>query len=151
MSDVGCRMSEIRCSTLGSGDPSSDICPLISGQSCHRIDQWSDGALGGFRAERDRFIGAMKIEQADRPQVWLDQDVGRVPGETRAGDAVLHDVEGLAHHGEQAGAARRAEYLTFHFFLKSEHATQPAPLAEHLTQRVALVRTVARNGGAAAE
>ena len=31
-------------------------------------------------------------------------DVGRIAGQPRAGDAVLHDVEGFHHHARDAGA-----------------------------------------------
>ena len=53
----------------------------------------------------------MEIEPADVAEPRADQDVRRIAGEPRARDAVLHDVEGLDHHGRNAGPAAAAERI----------------------------------------
>ena len=40
-----------------------------------------------------------------------DHDVGRIAREARARDAVLRDVEGVDHHGGDAGRVRPARLL----------------------------------------
>src|SRR5579871_4352623 len=53
----------------------------------------------GFSADRNGFLGAMEIEQVDAPKPGTDHHVGRIAGQARAGDAVLHDLERLDHDG----------------------------------------------------
>ena len=54
-------------------------------------------------AERDQFVGAMKLEHADVADLDLHQRVGRIAGEPRAHDAVLENVERADHRGHEAG------------------------------------------------
>ena len=81
----------------------------------------------GFAAERDEFVGAVELEQADLADLQADQHVGRVAGETRAHDAVLGDVEGVDHH---RGEARRARRLA-----RPLPAQQPAPRRRRVGRR----------------
>ena len=62
----------------------------------------------------DQIIGAVKIEPADLTDPGRDQQVGRIAGEPRPGDAVLHDVEGVDHHGGNARPAAAAEKFALH-------------------------------------
>ena len=48
-----------------------------------------------------------KSNQPIWPMRGLISHVRRIAGEARAGDAVLHDVEGVDHHGRDARAGRR--------------------------------------------
>ena len=59
------------------------------------------------RADLDRLVGAMEIEPADAAKPRADQHIGRIAGEPRARDAVLHDVEGLDHDGRSPGGRGR--------------------------------------------
>ena len=57
-------------------------------------------------AERDQFVGAMKLEHADLADLELHQRVGRIAGQPGAHDAVLENIEGVDHRGHQARAPR---------------------------------------------
>src|SRR3984893_13056996 len=52
----------------------------------------------GFAADRDKFVGAMKIEEADFAEPRIDENVGRITGEARARNPALRDIERI-HHG----------------------------------------------------
>jgi len=78
-------------------------------QNIDRFLDRVDGALGGARAEGDQVAGAVEIEPADLADAGRDQEVRRIAGEPRAGDAVLHDVEGIDHYRGDAGASAAAE------------------------------------------
>ena len=76
----------------------------------------------------------MEIEPADAAEPRADQHVGRIAGKPRARDAVLHDVEGLDHHGRDAGPAARAEELPRAASARRRTAAQcPLGLASALT------------------
>src|SRR5262249_15488825 len=87
----------------------------LRGLALHQIgDGFGDRferLFGRFRAERDGFLGAVKVEQIDASKLWTDQHVGRIAGEAGARNAVLHDLKGLNHHCRQTGPARRPEEL----------------------------------------
>src|SRR5262245_6835085 len=55
-------------------------------------------ALRRQHATLDQGVRLVEIEKAELRQPWRNHHVGRIPGKPRAGDAVLHDVEGLHHH-----------------------------------------------------
>ena len=48
-------------------------------------------------ADLDRFLGAVEFEQPDLAHTRRDHDVGRIAGEARARDTILHDVESVDH------------------------------------------------------
>ena len=52
-----------------------------------------------------------KSNRLTRDEPRADQHVRRIAGEPRARDAVLQHLEGVDHHGRQAGTVRRAEEL----------------------------------------
>ena len=70
----------------------------------------------------------MEVDQADAAEPRIDAHVGRIAGEPRARDAILHDVEGLHHHGGEARAGRGAEELTLERSSRPEHRAQTALL-----------------------
>src|SRR5712675_2107770 len=82
--------------------------------------------LGEARAMRDQIAGAVKIEPADLTDTGRDQQIGRVAGKARTGDAVLHDVEGIDHDGGDAWPSAAAEKLALHGALGGK---QPAEAA----------------------
>src|SRR5260370_29718282 len=102
----------------------------LAGRSrCQNVDRLLDGidgALGGARAMRDQIAGAVKIEPADLTDTGRDQQIGRVAGKARTGDAVLHDVEGIDHDGGDAWPPAAAEKLALHGALGGK---QPAEAA----------------------
>src|SRR6202042_817768 len=85
-----------------------------------------DGALGGARAMPYQIVGAVEIEPADLTDAGRDQQIRRIAGQARAGDAVLHDVEGIDHDGRDARPSAPAEKLALHGTLGRE---QPAEAA----------------------
>ena len=85
-----------------------------------------DGALGGARAMRDQIVGAVEIEPADLTDAGRDQQIGRIAGEARAGDAVLHDVEGIDHDGGNARPSAAAEKLALHGALGGKQSAEAA-------------------------
>ena len=85
-----------------------------------------DRALGGARAMGDQVVGAVKIEPADLADAGRDQQVGRIAGQPRAGDAVLHDVEGIDHDRGDARPSAAAEELALHGALGGEEFADAA-------------------------
>ena len=75
----------------------------------------------------DQIVGAVEIEPADLTDPRRNQQVRRITGEPRAGDAVLHDVEGIDHHRRDAGASATAEKLALHGTLGREEFAKAAP------------------------
>jgi hypothetical protein len=128
-------------------DPSSAVCLRRQGRD--RLDQRFDRPSGGFRAERDGFVGAMKVEQADAAEARLNENVRRIAREPRPGDAILHDVEGFAHHGEKAGTVGRAEHPAFDVALGAEHAAQPVSSGKAVAQGVVRITPIWANPRAA--
>src|ERR1700710_1019323 len=57
-----------------------------------------DGAFGRARAVRDQIVGAVEIEPADLADAGRDQEIWRIAGKPRPGNAILHDVESIDHH-----------------------------------------------------
>ena len=51
----------------------------------------------GLAADRDKFVGAMKIEQADCTEPRVDENVRRIAGEARARNPALRDIERIHH------------------------------------------------------
>src|SRR5882762_2728458 len=102
----------------------------LAGRSrCQNVDRLLDGidgALGGARAMRDQIAGAVEIEPADLTDTGRDQKVGRIAGKAGAGDAVLHDVEGIDHDGGDARPPVAAEKLAFHGALGREEFAEAA-------------------------
>ena len=88
------------------------------------------------RRRGDRLLRAVEIEQPDAADARADQDVGRIAGEPRARDAVLHDVERLDHHGRQAGPARGPEQAALGRFLAAEQSEQSAACDLFLDRRL---------------
>src|ERR1700730_489279 len=76
-------------------------------------------AARGLAADRDKFVGAMKIEQADFAEPRVDQNVGWIAGEARARNPALRNVERVHH---RVCEPRRA-VLAF--------AEEPAQIAAH--------------------
>ena len=72
--------------------------------------------------------GAVEVEPADVTDARRDQDVGRIAGKARPRDAVLHDVEGVHHHGRNAGTAAAADELALERALGAEQGAQAAAL-----------------------
>src|SRR5579863_1682005 len=66
------------------------------------LAQFGGGLLDRLPAERDQFVGAMKLEHADVSDPDLHQHVGRVAREPRAHNAVLENVEGVDHRGHHS-------------------------------------------------
>src|SRR5664279_243963 len=85
-----------------------------------------DGALGRARAMGDQILGAVEIEPADLADARRDQQVRRIAGKAGAGDAVLHDVEGIDHDAGNARSTAAAEELPLHGALDRK---QPAEAA----------------------
>ena len=85
-----------------------------------------DGALGGARAVGDQIVGAVEIEPADLADAGRDQQIRRIAGKPRAGDAVLHDVEGVDHDGGNARSSAAAEELALHGALGGEELAEAA-------------------------
>ena len=85
-----------------------------------------DRALGGACAMGDQIVGAVKIEPADLADAGRDQQIRRIAGKPGAGDAVLHDVEGVDHHGGDAGPSAAAEELALHGALGGEEFADAA-------------------------
>src|SRR5690606_11016524 len=83
-----------------------------SGEDCEGLLDRLKHALGRLGADLDRLGGAVEVEQADAAEHRIDDDVRWVAGEPRAGDPILHDVEGFHHDRGDAGTARRAYELT---------------------------------------
>ena len=83
-----------------------------------------DRAFGGAHAVGDQVVGAVKIEPADLPDAGRDQQVGRIAGQPRAGDAVLHDVEGIDHDRGNARPSAAAEELALHGALGGEELSE---------------------------
>src|SRR3954469_3461666 len=73
-----------------------------------------DGAFGGARAMSDQIVGAVEVEPADLADPRRDQEVRRIAGGPRPGDAVLHDVEGIDHHRGDAGTSAAAKKFALH-------------------------------------
>src|SRR5215470_19054660 len=91
--------------------------------SPQRRDDFPDGvegALSGFGPEVNGLAGAVEIDQPDVAEPRADHHVGRIAREPRSRDAVLHDVEGLHHHGGEAGPAFGAEELALERALRRE-------------------------------
>ena len=106
-----------------------------------------DGALGGARAMRDQIVGAMEIEPADLTDAGRDQQVRRIAGETGAGDAVLHDVEGIDHDGGDAGPSAAAEKLALHGALGRKELAEAAFRRRGLDDGLRLDATVTSADG----
>src|SRR4051812_42222979 len=124
--------------------------PLL--QRRHHFPDRVEGAFGGFGAERDRLAGAVEVEEADAAEARTDGHVGRVAGETRPGDAILHDVERFHHDGGETRAAVAAEELALDRLLGREHAAQPALRFWRVAgEIVAVVGAMAGNGRATAD
>ena len=92
-----------------------------------------------------------KSNQPTRAEPRADQHVGRIAGQPRARDAVLHDVEGFHHHGRNARAAAPAEELPAQRAFAAEQAAQPVRLGRVLGGVVAVVGAVIGDDGAAPE
>ena len=86
----------------------------------------------------------MEIEPADAAEPRADQHVGRIAGKARAGDAILHDVEGFHHHGRNAGPAAPSEKLPAQRVLAAEQAAQARSASASAAGVVAFVGAVAR-------
>ena len=80
-------------------------------QNLDRFLDRFDGAFRRARAVRDQIVGAMEIEPADLADAGRDQQIRRIAGEPRPGDAVLHDVESIDHHRGYARPCSGAEKL----------------------------------------
>ena len=93
----------------------------------------------------------MEFEPADRAEPRADQHVGRIAGEPRAGDAVLHHVERFDHHGRNARAAAPPEELPAQRAFAAEEAAQPVRLGRVLDGVIAGVGAVIGNDSAAPE
>ena len=72
-------------------------------------------------------LGTMEIEPADAADARRDQHVRRIAGETRARDAVLHDVERFHHDSRQTRPHVVADELTPQRALGGEQVTEAAP------------------------
>jgi hypothetical protein len=46
------------------------------------------------------FVCTMKIEPGEFPQSWGQKHIGRIARQSRSGDTVLHDVQGIRQHFE---------------------------------------------------
>ncbi len=93
----------------------------------------------------------MEIEPANVAQPRADQHVGRIAGQPRAGDAVLHHVERFHHHGRNAGAAAPPEELPAQRAFAPKQAAQPVRFGRLGGRRFAVIRAVIGNDGAAPE
>ena len=93
----------------------------------------------------------MEIEPADRAEPRADQHVGRIAGQPRAGDAVLHHVERFHHHGRNAGAAAPPEKLPAQERSPLNRPRSPFDLAGSSGRRFAVVGAVIGDDGAAPE
>lgn len=51
----------------------------------------------GLAADRDKFVGAMKIEEADFAEPRVDDNFGRIAGEARGRNPALRDGERIHH------------------------------------------------------
>src|SRR5689334_25335595 len=69
----------------------------------------------------------MEVEPADLADAGRNQQVGWIARQACAGDAVLHDVEGIDHHGGDAGPATAAEEFALHGALGREELAEAAP------------------------
>src|SRR5690348_15550274 len=96
----------------------------------------------------------MEVEPADLADTWVDQEVRRVAGEARAGDAVLHDVEGIDHHRGDAGPAAAAKKLALHGSFGREQPAEAALWRRNLDfdlVRIGWQGTVGIDGGGMGE
>src|SRR5215216_4465927 len=98
-----------------------------SGERFNRLTDCFDRPLGSLGADLDGFLRTVKIEHADVAEPRADHDIGGIAGQSRAGDAILHDVIGLDHYGRQAGPSLPAEKFSPQEFLRAESPT-PSPL-----------------------
>src|SRR6185312_3671611 len=95
-----------------------------------------DGAFGRAHAVGDQLVGAVKVEPADLADAGRDQQVWRIAGQPCAGDAVLHDVEGIDHDRGDARSSTAAEELTLHGALGGEELSDTAFPRPGFGQRV---------------
>ena len=72
----------------------------------------------------DQILGAVEIKPADLADARRDQQIRRIAGQPRAGDAVLHDVERVDHDRGNAGPAGTAEKFPLHGALGREQFSQ---------------------------
>jgi hypothetical protein len=60
---------------------------------------------GGYLARNDALRGAVELEKPDVAHLGRNQDIRRIAGEARPGDAVLNDCERARDNREKAGIA----------------------------------------------
>src|SRR4051812_49589336 len=80
-------------------------------------------------------MGAVEIEPANVADPRVDHDVGRIAGEPRPRDAVLHDVEGIDHYARDAGTPRAAGELAFERALGAEDAAESVSFGHRIWWR----------------
>src|SRR5262249_40251858 len=114
----------------------------------NRLDRF----FRGLRAERDGVLGAVEVEQINTPEPRTYHNVGRIAGKTRAGNAVLHDLERFDHNGREPRAVRRPEKFTMKQPIGAKDAAPAAVEFMLRAPRIVLgIGTVVLDGCAAAE
>lgn len=84
----------------GAASFDSRRCGSKPGRQCgNRFVNEIKCSLGCARSDLDRLLRAMEIEPTNMTKPRADHDIGGIARKTRSRDAILHDVEGVDHHG----------------------------------------------------